>query len=122
MNNLFDFHQFIGALLLGFINGWLIYKFLIGLGKDKQRKKEDKQIISKFLEMMNIKEIVAINEFNDRYFIRLTNPMDENISLDLRVYKDTQELEIGIPSKNNRRFPLSDKQYSQFLDILNQVE
>jgi hypothetical protein len=126
MNNLINFEQFnesiLGSLLIGFISGWLIYKFLKGLEKDLLKRKEEKKVISTFLEMINIKEVVAVSEFNDRYFIRLANPDNKKVSLDLRVYKETKMLEIGVPSKFNKKFPLTSEQYSKFLSIVNRAE
>lgn len=125
MNNIANFEQFnesvLGSLFLGFVTAYLIYKFLKGLERDLMRRKEDKKVITTFLDMINMKEIVAISEFNDRYFIRLSRPDNKEATIDLRVYKETKELVIGIPSELSRKFTLSNEQYSRFLSIVKQA-
>jgi len=126
MNNLINFEQFnesiIGSLVIGFVTGWLIYKFMKSLEKDLMNRKEDLLIIKSFMDLIKSKDYVAISEFNDRYFIRISDPLEQRRVIDLRVFKETKELELSGKNGNSKKIPLNEQQYSKFLNIVNQAE
>ncbi len=121
MKKLFNFEQYnesFGSIFLGFVTGWLIYKFLINLRRVMLLKKMNNQIVD--LVTDDIKRLrsmrddnVGISEFADRYFIRFNR---QNIG-DIRIMKDTKELVLDKVKIN-----LSDEQYDNFIDIINHAQ
>jgi len=102
----------LGILLFNFINSILI-KYI-----DKNKQKQTKLNISKFISDLEIMKNIPVSEFSDRYFIRF--PSENCGFVDIRIFKNDKTMTIENNSGKSK-FELSDDDYNRFLKMIEKL-
>jgi hypothetical protein len=105
-----------------FIIGWSFYKFLKGLIQSKLLKrietinKSNRDAIEQLLNGLKDKESISVNDFADRYFIRVNLYNNE---YDIRLLKEQKVILMdgGILTKQIV-LPLTNDEYEEFISLI----
>lgn len=102
-----------------FIIGWSFYKFMKGLLYSKisnKMEQADKNIIGGLLQGLKDKKNISVNDFADRYFIRVNI---HGIDFDIRLLKDEKILLLDSSTlKNQLKFSLTNDEFEDFISLI----
>lgn len=115
LNEEFDFTQ--TALYVGSL--FFLYKFWKGFFKNYANKRSLRETSRQLLGAIKIlmeevksgrdKNAIAINDFNDRIFIRV-----KGFDKDIRIFKETKIVQMG----DDVKIQLSDNDYEELIKII----
>lgn len=110
--------------LLTFVTGTLLSLFIYNLIKRRKISKNSDEISKKMIEDLldslknypNVKS--QVTDYNDRYFIRMERT--KSSFWDIRLMKKEKVLLLYVSEiKGQFKFKLSDKEYDDFIEVLN---
>ena len=115
LNEEFDFTQIllqVGAMYF-FYKFWKA--FFAKYAAERTLKASSKSLLGAIKSLMDDvksgrdKNAIAINDFNDRIFIRV-----KGFDKDIRIFKETKTVQMG----NDVKIPLSDNDYAELIKII----